>query len=102
MFTFEDLVNVDERGLQQLVQAVEQKDLVLSLKAASEEVVAKIFKSMSERTAGVIKQEIEFLGPVRLRDVEEAQRRVVGAARKLEESGEIILVGRGGGDQIVV
>ena len=101
MFTFEDLVNVDERGLQQLVQAVEQKDLVLSLKAASEEVVAKIFKSMSERTAGVIKQEIEFLGPVRLRDVEEAQRRVVGAARKLEESGEIILVGRGGGDQIV-
>ena len=102
MFTFEDLVNVDERGLQQLVQAVEQKDLVLSLKAASEQVVAKIFKSMSERTAGVIKQEIEFLGPVRLRDVEEAQRRVVGAARKLEESGEIILVGRGGGDQIVV
>ncbi len=102
MFTFEDLVNVDERGLQQLVQAVEQKDLVLSLKAASEEVVAKIFKSMSERTAGVIKQEIEFLGPVRLRDVEEAQRRVVGAARKLEESGEIILGGRGGGDQIVV
>ena len=101
MFTFEDLVNVDERGLQQLVQAVEQKDLVLSLKAASEEVVAKIFKSMSERTAGVIKQEIEFLGPVRLRDVEEAQRRVVGAARELEESGEIILVGRGGGDQIV-
>ena len=101
MFTFEDLVNVDERGLQQLVQAVEQKDLVLSLKAASEEVVAKIFKSMSERTAGVIKQEIEFLGPVRLRDVEEAQRRVVGAARKLEESGEIILLGRGGGDQIV-
>lgn len=101
MFTFEDLMNVDERGLQRLVQEVEQKDLVLSLKAAGEEVVAKIFKSMSERTAGVIKQEIEFLGPVRLRDVEEAQRRIVGAARKLEESGEIILVGRGGGDQIV-
>jgi flagellar motor switch protein FliG len=101
MFTFEDLVNVDERGLQRLVQEVEQKDLVLSLKAASEDIVGKIFKSMSERTATVIKQEIEYLGPVRLKDVEEAQRKVVAAARKLEEAGEIILVGRGGGDQIV-
>jgi flagellar motor switch protein FliG len=101
MFTFEDLVNVDDRGLQRLVQEVEQKDLVLSLKAASDEIVGKIFKSMSERTATVIKQEIEYLGPVRLKDVEEAQRKVVAAARKLEEAGEIILVGRGGGDQIV-
>jgi flagellar motor switch protein FliG len=101
MFTFEDLVNVDDRGLQRLTQEVEQKDLVLALKAAGEEIVAKIFKSMSERTATIIKQEIEYLGPVRLRDVEEAQRRVVAAARKLEEAGEIILVGRAGGDQIV-
>jgi flagellar motor switch protein FliG len=101
MFTFEDLVSVDERGLQRLVQEVEQKDLVLSLKAASEAIVTKIFKSMSERTASVVKQEMEFLGAVRLKDVEEAQRKVVAAARKLEEAGEIIVVGRGGGDQVV-
>jgi len=101
MFTFEDLVDVEERGLQRLVQEVEQKDLVLSLKAAGEEIVAKIFKSMSERTATVVKQEMEFLGAVRLKDVEEAQRKVVAAARKLEEAGEIIVVGRGGGDQVV-
>jgi flagellar motor switch protein FliG len=101
MFTFEDLVNVDDRGLQRLIQEVDQKDMVLALKAAGEEIVGKIFKSMSERTATIIKQEIEFLGPVRLRDVEEAQRKVVAAARKLEEAGEIILIGRAGGDQIV-
>jgi len=101
MFTFEDLVNVDDRGLQRLTQEVEQKDLVLALKAAGEEIVGKIFKNMSERTATIIKQEIEYLGPVRLRDVEEAQRRVVAAARKLEEAGEIILIGRAGGDEIV-
>jgi flagellar motor switch protein FliG len=101
MFTFEDLINVDERGLQRLVQEVEQKDLVLALKAAGESVVGKIFKSMSERTAGIVKQEMEFLGAVRLKDVEEAQRKIVAAARKLEESGEIIVMGRGGGDQVV-
>jgi flagellar motor switch protein FliG len=101
MFTFEDLVNVDDRGLQRLIQEVEQKDLVLALKATSEEVSTKIFKAMSERTATVIRQEMEFLGAVRLRDVEDAQRKVVAAARRLEEAGEIIVVGRGGGDQIV-
>jgi flagellar motor switch protein FliG len=101
MFTFEDLVKVDDRGLQRLLQEVEQKDLVLSLKAASEEVVAKIFKNMSERTAGIVKQEMEFLGPVRVKDVEEAQRKVVGVARRLEEAGELILAGAGGDDRIV-
>ena len=101
MFTFEDLIYVDDRGLQRVITEVEQKDLVLSLKAAGEQVVAKIFKNMSERTAGIIKQEIEFLGPVRLKDVEEAQRRVVGVARKLKDAGEIIVMGQGGGDQVV-
>jgi flagellar motor switch protein FliG len=100
MFTFEDLVSVDDRGLQRIIQEVDQKDLVLSLKAASEEIAGKIFKNMSERTASIVRQEIEFLGPVRVRDVEEAQRRIVGVTRRLEEAGEII-VGRGGADQIV-
>jgi len=101
MFTFEDLVNVDDRGLQRILQEIDQKDLVLSLKASSEEVMTKIFKNMSERTASIVKQEIEFLGPVRLRDVEEAQRRVVAATRKLEEAGEVVLGGHGGEDRIV-
>jgi flagellar motor switch protein FliG len=100
MFTFEDLVSVDDRGLQRIIQDVEQKDLVLALKAASEEIAGKIFKNMSERTASIVRQEIDFLGPVRVRDVEEAQRRIVAVTRKLEEAGEII-VARGGGDQIV-
>lgn len=100
MFTFEDLVNVDDRGLQRIIQEIEQKDLVLALKAASDDVAGKIFKNMSERTASIVKQEMEFLGPVRLRDVEEAQRRVVNTTRKLEEAGEII-VARGGGDTVV-
>jgi flagellar motor switch protein FliG len=101
MFTFEDLVDVDDRGLQRLITDVEQKDLVLSLKAAGETVAAKIFKNMSERTASIVKQEMEFLGPVRLKDVEAAQRKVVAVARKLRESGEIIVTGQGGGDQVV-
>jgi len=101
MFTFEDLVNVDDRGLQRLIQEVEQKDLVLALKAAGEEIAAKIFKSMSERTSTIIKQEMEYLGAVRLKDVEGAQRKVVAIARKLEEAGEIVVIGRGGGDEVV-
>jgi len=101
MFTFEDLVHVDGRGLQRLITDIEQKDLVLALKAAGEQVAQKIFKNMSERTASIVRQEMEFLGPVRLKEVEEAQRRIVGVARKLRESGEIIVVGQEGGDQVV-
>jgi flagellar motor switch protein FliG len=101
MFTFEDLINVDDRGLQRLIKDVEQKDLVLSLKAAGDGVATKIFKNMSERTASIIKQEMEFLGPVRLKEVEEAQRKIVAIARKLREGGEIIVMGQGGGEQVV-
>jgi flagellar motor switch protein FliG len=101
MFTFEDLVHVDDRGLQRILQEVEQKDLVLALKTASEEVAAKIFKNMSERARTVVKQEMEFLGPVRLKSVEEAQRKIVTVAVKLKEAGEIIVVGAGGDDVVV-
>lgn len=101
MFTFEDLVGVDDRGLQKIITSVEQRDLVLSLKAASEEVKDKIFRNMSERTASTIKQEIEFLGPVRLKDVEEAQRNVVAVVRRLEEAREVVLTTPGAGDEIV-
>ena len=101
MFTFEDLVGVDDRGMQRLLQEIDQKDLVLSLKAASEEVVGKIFKNMSERTASIVRQEMEFLGPVRVKQVEESQRRIVGVARRLKEAGEIIVAGGGAGDQVI-
>jgi len=101
MFTFEDLIHVDDRGLQRVIQEADQKDLVLSLKAATDDVIAKVFKNMSERTASIVKQEIEFLGPVRLKDVEEAQRRVVAITRRLKDAGEIVVAGPGGGDQIV-
>jgi flagellar motor switch protein FliG len=101
MFTFEDLVGVDDRGLQRIMQEIDQKDLVLALKAGSEELLAKIFRNMSERTAAIVRQEMEFLGPVRLRDVEEAQRRIVAVARKLKEAGEIIVTGAGMGEQVV-
>jgi flagellar motor switch protein FliG len=100
MFTFEDLIGVDDRGLQQIIQSVDQKDLVVSLKAASTELTEKIFRNISERTASIIRQEMDFQGPLRLKDVEDAQRRVIAAARKLEESGQIILT-KGGGDQFV-
>ena len=99
MFTFEDLITVDDRGLQRIIQDVDQKDLVLALKAVGQEIAAKIFKNMSERTASIVKQEIEFLGPVRLKDVEDAQRRIVTITRKLGESGEIMI--GASGDHIV-
>lgn len=102
MFTFEDLVHVDDRGVQRILKEIDQRDLALALKAAGAEVAGKIFKNMSERAATLLKEEIGYLGPVRLRDVEESQRRIVEVVRRLEESGEIIVQGRGGQDDVVV
>lgn len=102
MFTFEDIVRVDDRGVQRILKEVEQRDLALALKASGSEVAAKIYKNMSERAGSLLREEIGYLGPVRLRDVEEAQRRIVEAVRRLEETGEIIIQGRGGQDDIVV
>lgn len=102
MFTFEDMVLVDDRGIQRVLKEVDQRDLALALKASGEDVSGKVFKNMSERAAAIIHQEIEYLGPVRLRDIEDAQLRIVSITRRLEETGEIIIAGRGGGDEIVV
>jgi flagellar motor switch protein FliG len=102
MFTFEDIVQVDDRGIQKILKEIEQHDLVLALKAASSEVATKVYKNMSERASSLVKEEISFLGPVRLRDVEDAQRRIVEAVRRMEEQGEIIVQGRGGQDDIVI
>ncbi|MHB0864332.1 flagellar motor switch protein FliG [Paenibacillus sp. SEL3] len=101
MFVFEDIVNVDNRSIQRIVRDIDNADLQLALKVSSEEVRDVIFRNMSKRMAETFKEEMEYMGPVRLRDVEEAQTRIVSTIRRLEEAGEIIIA-RGGGDDIIV
>lgn len=101
MFIFEDIVTLDGRAIQRVVRDSENDDLKLALKVASEEVKDIIFKNMSKRMVETFVEEMEYMGPVRLRDVEEAQSRIVAVIRRLEESGEIV-VARGGGDDIIV
>ena len=101
MFTFDDIIGLDDRSIQLVLREVDTKDLSLALKGASEDVKKKIFKNMSERAQTILKEDMEYMGPVRLRHVEEAQQRVVNVIRRLEEAGEII-VARGGGEEIVV
>lgn len=101
MFVFEDIVILDNRAIQRVIREVENEDLRLSLRVASDEVKDVIFKNMSQRMAETFKEEMEYMGPVRLRDVEEAQTRVVSTIRRLEDIGEIVIA-RGGGDDIIV
>ncbi|MBO8171020.1 MAG: flagellar motor switch protein FliG [Bacillaceae bacterium] len=101
MFVFEDIVLLDDRSIQRVIRDVENADLILALKVASEDVKETIFRNMSKRMVENFKEEMEFMGPVRLRDVEEAQTRIVAIIRRLEEAGEIIIA-RGGGDDIIV
>ncbi|HEY9578154.1 MAG TPA: flagellar motor switch protein FliG [Pseudobacillus sp.] len=101
MFVFEDIVTLDNRSIQRVIRDCENEDLLLSLKVSSEEVKEVVFRNMSTRMVETFKEEMEFMGPVRLRDVEEAQSRIVSTIRKLEEAGEIIIA-RGGGDDIIV
>jgi flagellar motor switch protein FliG len=101
MFVFEDVVKLDERAVQRILREVDTKDLTLALKGASEEVQDVIYRNMSKRQAQMIKEELEFMGPVRVKDVDEAQQNVVNIIRKLEEAGEII-IGGGGGEELIV
>ena len=101
MFVFEDIVKLDNRSVQRFLREVDNNDLALALKSTSEEVANVIFSNMSKRLQEMIKEDMEFMGPVRLRDVEEAQQRIVNVIRRLEDAGEIV-VSRGGGDEIVV
>ncbi|CBE68813.1 MAG: flagellar motor switch protein FliG [Candidatus Methylomirabilis oxygeniifera] len=102
MFTFDDVVLVDDRGIQRVLKEVEQKELALAMKAAGSEVADKLFRNMSERAGALLKEEIEYLGPVKLRDVEAAQQKVVAIVRRLDEAGEIIVQGRGGGAEEII
>ena len=101
MFVFEDILLLDDRAIQQVLRNVDNNDLAIALKNANEQVQTAIFDNMSKRLAVMIKEDMEFMGPVRMKDVEEAQQKIVNIIRKLEDSGEII-ISRGGGDEIVV
>ena len=100
MFVFEDIILLDDRAIQLVLKEVDTKELAVALKGVGEATQARIFKNMSERAAAMMKEEMEFMGPVRLRAVEESQQRIVGIIRKLEEAGEII-VARGGGEEMI-
>jgi len=102
MFVFDDLILLDDRSIQRLLKEIETKDLSISLKAAGEEVKNKLFANVSERVAVMVKEEMEFMGPTRLSDVEAAQSRIVEAVRRLEEEGQVIISGRGGKEDIIV
>ncbi len=102
MFVFEDINLVDDRGIQTVLKEVDNADLALALKTASDELKEKIFRNMSERAAAMIKDEMEFMGPVKLSDVEMAQQKIVDIVRRLDDAGEIVIAGRGGTGDIVV
>ena len=101
MFVFEDILLLDDRAIQRVLRDVDNNDLAISLKGSNEEVQNAIFNNMSKRLATMIKEDMEFMGPVRMKDVEEAQQKIVNTIRKLEDSGEIV-ISRGGGDEIIV
>ena len=101
MFVFEDILLLDDRAIQRVLRDVENADLELALKNTTEEVQNVIYKNLSKRLAAMIKEDMDFMGPVRMKDVEEAQQKIVAVIRKLEDAGEIV-ISRGGGDDIVV
>ena len=101
MFVFEDILLLDDRAIQRVLRDVDNNDLALALKGANEQVQNAIFNNLSKRLAVMIKEDMEFMGPVRMKDVEEAQQKIVNIIRRLEDSGDIV-ISRGGGDEIIV
>lgn len=102
MFVFDDVNMVDDKGIQSVLKEVENEELSLALKTASDELKEKIFKNMSTRAAEMIQEDMQFMGPVRVADVEAAQQRIVDIVRRLEDSGEIIISGRGGDKDLII
>jgi len=102
MFVFEDILMVNDKGIQAVLKEVDNDELCTALKTASEELKNKVFSNMSARASQLIQEDMEYMGPVRLSDVEAAQQRIVDIVRRLEEVGEIIIAGRGGDDDLVV
>jgi flagellar motor switch protein FliG len=101
MFVFDDLVNVEDQGLREIIQRVDKKVLTIALKGATEEIKTRFFGNMSKRAADMLKEEMDVLGAIRLREVEKAQQEVVAVARKLEEEG-LIVTGAAAGEPYVV
>ena len=101
MFVFEDILLLDDRAIQRVLRDVDNNDLEIALKGANEQVQTAIFNNLSKRLATMIREDMEFMGPVRMKDVEEAQQKIVNIIRKLEDAGEIV-ISRGGGDEIIV
>ncbi len=101
MFVFEDVVLLDDRSMQLVLRQVDTKDLSLAMKATTDDVTNKIFKNMSKRAADMLKEELSYMGPVKIRDVEEAQMKVVNIIRSLEDRGEIV-ISRGKNDDMLV
>lgn len=101
MFVFEDVVQLDDRAVQQILKEVDMKDLATALKGVNPDVQDKVFKNMSERAVAMLKEDMEFMGPVRLRVVEEAQQKIVSVIRRLEEAGEVV-IGRSGEEEVLV
>lgn len=101
MFVFEDILSLDDKSIQRVLREVDNNELAVALKGANEEVQNVIFNNMSQRLSTMIQEDMEYMGPVRLKDVEEAQQRIVNIVRRLEDSAEII-ISRGGGDEIIV
>ena len=101
MFVFEDILTLDNRAIQTVLREVDNNELAIALKSTNEQVQQVIFDNLSSRLAAMIKEDMEYMGPVRLKDVEDAQQKIVNIIRKLEDAGEIV-ISRGGGDEIVV
>lgn len=101
MFLFEDIVLIDDKGIQRILRDVDKRDLAMALKVSDEKIKNKIFKNMSERAASVVKEELEFMGPVKLKEVESAQMRIVDIIKQLEDEEEIVIGGRGNEDVFV-
>ncbi len=102
MFVFEDILQVNDKGIQSVLKEVDNEELAIALKTASEELKAKIFGNMSERAAQLIKEDMQYMGPVRVSDVEAAQQRIVDIVRRLEEAGDVVIQGRGGDAELLV
>jgi len=101
MFVFEDIVKLDDKSIQRLLREIETKDLAMALKGSNNDVKEKIFKNMSERASSMLKDDMEYMGPVRAREVQECQTKIVAVIRALEATGEIILMREGVEDDFV-
>jgi len=102
MFMFDDLLFVDDRGIQRVLREVDKKELALSLKVCDDKLKDKILQNMSERARDLLKEELQYMGPVRLKEVEAAQTRIVDIVKQLEDQGEIVIAGRGGTEEVFV